>query len=158
MVELIHYNPDHYDDLNYKLNDEQTKFTFTIDFCINVRKDLLDSSKNIITIVNNKKPVGFFVLDVGSDKFSLKNNENSILLRTLSVNPNTQGQGIGKNAMLQLSTFVKQNYKNINEIILSVHKYNNSANKLYLSVGFEDTKIEILSPIGEDLSVFSLQL
>ncbi|RLZ06395.1 GNAT family N-acetyltransferase [Faecalibacter macacae] len=158
MVELMFYNSNHYDDLNYNLNEEQSKFTFTIDFCINERKDLYDSCKNIITIINNRKPVGFFILDMGKDKLLLKNNENAILLRTLSINPNTQGQGIGKKAMSQLSDFVLQNYENINEILLSVHKYNISANKLYLSAGFVDTTLEILSPTGEDLSILSLKL
>ena len=158
MIELMTYNAYHYNDLNYKLNEKQEKFTFTIDYCINKRKDLDSNFKKVVTILSDKKPVGFFILDIGKDKFSLKNNENALLLRSLSVNPNTQGQGIGKNAILQLPTFVKNNYKNINEIILSVHKYNIHANKLYLSVGFEDTKFEVLSPEGEELSVLSLRL
>lgn len=60
--------------------------------------------------------------------------------------------------MSQLSDFVLQNYENVNEILLTVHKYNISANKLYLSAGFVDTTLEILSPTGEDLSILSLKL
>jgi N-acetylglutamate synthase-like GNAT family acetyltransferase len=36
------------------------------------------------------------VLDFGKDKFELTDNESSVLVRSLSVNPQMQGRGIGK--------------------------------------------------------------
>ncbi|WDF61915.1 GNAT family N-acetyltransferase [Flavobacterium sp. KACC 22758] len=158
MVELEMYKENHYSDLNYALNEEQSKFTYTIDYCINERNDLEDRNKTIVTILEDKAPAGFFILDFGNDKLELKNNDSAILLRSLSVNPNTQGKGIGKRSMLQLRGFVAQYFSNVNEVLLSVHKNNISASKLYYSVGFVDTEFEVLSPAGEVLSVLSLSI
>lgn len=158
MVELELYKENHYSDLNYTLNQEQAKFTYTINYCINERNDLEDRNKTIVTILEDKTPVGFFILDFGKDKFELKNNDSAILLRSLSVNPNTQGKGIGKKSMSQLKNFISENFSDVNEVLLSVHKNNISANKLYYSVGFVNTEFEVLSPVGEDLCVLSLAI
>jgi predicted N-acetyltransferase YhbS len=52
-------------------------------------------------------------LDFGNDKFELTDNENSVLVSSLSVNPQMQGRGIGKIAMMLIDDFVRKNLNNV---------------------------------------------
>lgn len=92
-----------------------------------------------VTIWYGEEAAGFFVLDVGNDRFNYSENEKSVLLRALSVNPNLQGKGIGTQAMMQVSAFAKENFPTCNEIIFGVNENNTAAYQLYLKCGFEDT-------------------
>jgi GNAT superfamily N-acetyltransferase len=89
-----------------------------------------------VTIFYNDQPAGFFVLDFGKDKFELTDNENSALLRSLSVNPQMQGKGIGKAAMLKADDFAKDRFKSCDEIVLAVNQKNDSAYHIYLKAGY----------------------
>ena len=84
------------------------------------------------------EPIGFFVLDYGEDKLDLTKNENSLLLRSLSINPAFQGKGFGKIAMNLVDDFVKENFPTIDELVLAVNFLNKSAYDLYLKVGYID--------------------
>ena len=77
-------------------------------------------------------------MDFGIDKLDLTENENSTLLRSLSINPEYQGKGIGKTAMIVLSDFVKENFPECDEVVLAVNFNNKSAYDLYLKCGFKD--------------------
>ncbi len=124
--------------LNYKLDEIQDQFTRTADWCINERKDLQDPLKTPVTILYDGMPVGFFVLDFGEDKCDYTENKNAILLRSLSLNPNYQGKGNAKNAMIEVENFVKLNIESADEIVFSVYFKNTNAYQLYLKTGFID--------------------
>ncbi len=150
MIELEKYKQKHFDDLNaYKLNDIQSQFTASIDYCINERKDEEDSLKTIVSILYNNLPVGFFVLDKGKDKYLLSDNDSSILIRSFSINPKYQGKGIGSEAMKKVSEFVKENIFGIDELILSVNVKNTNAYRVYKKAGYIDNKKTIDGPMGE---------
>ena len=59
-----------------------------------------------------------------------------MLLRSFSVNPELQGNGIGKAAMMKVDEFVRDNFKDCNEIVLAVNQNNISAYQLYLNTGY----------------------
>lgn len=105
---------------------------------LEIIKEKNTGDKFPVTIFFQNKAVGFFVLDFGADKFELTENENSTLLRSLSINPDYQGKGIGKTSMIILSDFVKENFPDCDEVVLAVNFNNNSAYDLYLKCGFED--------------------
>src|SRR5699024_584816 len=139
MIRLNIYNKTHFDALNsYELDEIQTRFTADIDYCINVRKDIENPLKTLVTIIYEKFPVGFFVLDKGEDKYKLTKNNSAILIRSFSINPNYQGKGIGTIAMTLVSKFIRENIIDINEIVLSVNFRNKAAYRAYIKSGFID--------------------
>lgn len=134
------YNQNHYNELiKYNLPKDQINFTALPAKAIeqlSKRKD--QENLKAITILLAEKPIGFFVLDYGKDKLELTDNINSLLLRSLSMNPFYQGKGYGKKAMYLLDEFIKCNYTDIEELVLAVNFKNKLAYQLYLKVGYED--------------------
>lgn len=59
-------------------------------------------------------------------------------MRSLSLNPEFQGKGIAKEAMLEVPDFLKINFPNCNEIVLAVNFKNLVAYHLYLKTNFVD--------------------
>lgn len=143
MLSLIPYDSSHFDPLSYRLDGEQSQFTTSIDECINQRKDLEDVNKLIVVIRSNETPVGFFILDNGSDRMELTDNPKSLLIRSYSINPIYQGKGYGKYAMESVENYTKEKYDGIEELVLSVNIQNERAYHLYLKAGFEDTGRQI---------------
>ncbi|SME94777.1 Protein N-acetyltransferase, RimJ/RimL family [Paenibacillus barengoltzii] len=92
--------------------------------------------------------VGFFVLHLNADITSLVNNPKAILLRALSIDYRKQGKGYATAAMLQLPTFVRECFPEVDEIVLAVNARNFTAQRLYLRTGFEDHGLTRLGPIG----------
>ena len=78
------------------------------------------------------------MLDYGEDKYDLTPNENSLLLRSLSINQAFQGNSYGKIAMNLVDDFVKTYYPTIDELVLAVNFKNTSAYQLYIKVGYTD--------------------
>lgn len=148
MLALIAYQPTHFLSLSYQLNDEQSQFTTSIDYCIHERKDLEDPDKSIIVIQLDEKPIGFFILDKGTDRLQLTTNSNSLLMRSYSINPEYQGKGYGKKVMELLEIYINQQEDPIDELVLSVNFQNKHAYQVYLKSGFEDTGSEIIGIRG----------
>ncbi len=138
MVRLEKYDPRFLEALSYELNEEQANFTVTVDYSLNTRKDLEDPKKTLIAIFFGDQPVGFFILDIGSDKFRLTENPNSVLIRSLSINPVFQGRGIGKEAMRLASEYVKVHFQGFDEMVLAVNFQNEGAYRVYQKSGFID--------------------
>lgn len=139
MTTLAFYKPEDFIDLtNYTLDDEQSQFTAMPKATLEIIKEKNTGDKFPVSIFLNDKAVGFFVLDFGEDKFDLTENVNSTLLRSLSINPEYQGKGVGKTAMVIVSDFIKENFPACTEIVLAVNFNNKSAYNLYLKCGFLD--------------------
>ena len=137
MVSLEFFTEEDFSEVNYTLDEIQMQYTSTAEFALQRIKERNDHKAFPITIFCDGKAVGFFVLDFGEDKFDLTDNQNSTLLRSLSINPQLQGQGIGKYAMILIDDFVEKNFKDCNEIVLAVNQNNISAYELYLKVGYQ---------------------
>jgi GNAT superfamily N-acetyltransferase len=139
MVTLRRFKQSYYEALNsYHLNDIQSEFTRDVNFCLNERKDLEDPNKTVVAILSDEVPVGFFVLDTGNDKYRYTNNPASILIRSLSMNPEQQGKGIGKEAMRLVSKFVSENLQGVEEMVLAVNFKNENAYWVYRKADFRD--------------------
>lgn len=123
----------------YTLPNEQMPFTMLPREWPNIDAEKR-KTKHPVTIWFNQQPIGFFVLDEGEDKLVYTQNHNAVLLRSLSINPQYQGKGIGRAAMSQLLTnYIKQFFTNCNEIIFGVNEQNEQAYKVYINSGFADT-------------------
>ncbi|UIR56273.1 GNAT family N-acetyltransferase [Sphingobacterium sp. SRCM116780] len=138
-VSLITYEDKHFEKLTYPLDEIQSQFTKSVYQNIVVDEILNNKNKFPITILYRQEPVGFFVLDKTADHLLVTANPFSILLRGLSINPDFQGKGIAKQALLLLNSFVKTLFPGINEIVLTVNTNNMKAYHLYLHIGYIDT-------------------
>lgn len=136
MIHLEFFKPEDLSELSYALYETQMRFTATAQQALQSISERDDDDAFPVTIFENDIPVGFFVLDFGKDKFELTDDETSVLLRSLSVNPQMQGKGIGKMAMLEAGDFVKNQFGDCNEIVLAVNQQNNSAYHIYLKAGY----------------------
>ena len=136
MVSLQFFKEEDFPGVNYILNEFQLSYTSTAEFALNRMAKRNTGLEFAITIFDDEKPAGFFTLDFGEDKFDLTETQNSTLLRSLSINPELQGKGIGKAAMLQIDDFVRENFKDCEEIVLAVNQNNIPAYELYLKVGY----------------------
>ena len=138
-IQLKFYEPNHHDELvNYTLPEDQINFTALPAQTFERLKARTDNNAKPITILLDDKPIGFFVLDYGEDKYDFTENENSLLLRSLSINPAFQGNSYGKIAMNLVDDFVKTYYPTIDELVLAVNFKNTSAYQLYIKVGYTD--------------------
>lgn len=137
MVKLNFFKREDLSEVSYTLDEVQSKYTSTAEFALNRIKERNTGLEFPITIFEDEKAAGFFTLDFGEDKLDLTDNPNSTLLRSLSINPKFQGKGIGKASMIQIDDFVKENFKNCDEIVLAVNQNNTSAYDLYIKVGYK---------------------
>ncbi|MFL9835470.1 GNAT family N-acetyltransferase [Chryseobacterium terrae] len=147
MVELKFFEPEDLSDLNYKLDEIQAQYSALPKQAlerIEARNQNDDFFAYPITILYNEEIAGFCVLDFGNDKLELTDNQDSVLLRSLSINPEFQGKGIGKLMMIVLDDFIKEHFKDCNEIVLSVNERNDFAFQIYLKTGYnyEGKKID----------------
>ena len=139
MVALSFYNFSHLPALSYRLSEVQLQFTATVENAlkrIENRELKGDFTAKAVTILKDNLPAGFFVLDFGNDKFELTDNPKSVLLRSLSLNPDFQGKGIGKAAMLMIPDFVEKYFPKTEEIVLAVNDGNDAAYQLYQKCGY----------------------
>ncbi|PRA97747.1 GNAT family N-acetyltransferase [Chryseobacterium sp. MYb7] len=136
MIHLELFKQEDLSGVSYTLDGNQMRFTATALQALQNISERDDDDAFPITIFENDTPVGFFVLDFGKDKLELTDNENSVLVRSLSVNPQMQGKGIGKAAMMEVSDFVKDHFNTCNEIVLAVNQKNESAYHIYLQAGY----------------------
>ncbi|CAM2934565.1 GNAT family N-acetyltransferase [Chryseobacterium flavum] len=136
MVSLEFFDTADLSSICYVLNDEQSQFTATAEEALQRIKEREDHDAFPVTILEGEQPVGFFVLDFGKDKFELTDNANSVLIRSLSVNPSMQGKGIGIAAMQKVDDFIREHFKSCNEIVLAVNHKNESAYHIYLKSGY----------------------
>ncbi|KNB61627.1 GNAT family N-acetyltransferase [Chryseobacterium sp. Hurlbut01] len=140
MTELKFYQSEDLSELAYILDDIQSQYTATAKQSlekIEERNQRGDFFAYPITIFYQEKIAGFFVLDFGEDKFDLTENADSVLLRSLSINPDFQGKGIGKSAMTEADHFIREHFKDCNEIVLAVNEKNTHAFQLYIKTGYK---------------------
>ncbi|MBM7587181.1 RimJ/RimL family protein N-acetyltransferase [Bacillus pakistanensis] len=144
-VELNHYKSEYFDSLKeFSLPEEQEQFT-----ALPLENLEAANEKYPIVILNNRKPVGFFVLHSSARVNDYSDNPKAMLLTALSINYSEQGKGIAKRGMEQLKEFVNDSFPTCNEIVLAVNKRNIGAQKLYEKVGFQDTGQRKMGKIGE---------
>ncbi|MET3729450.1 RimJ/RimL family protein N-acetyltransferase [Fictibacillus halophilus] len=80
--------------------------------------------------------VGWFALYTDGSGNIYTNNKQAILLKSFSIDARFQKMGFALDSLKLLPNIVKQQYKDKNEIILTVHDTNNAAISLYRKAGF----------------------
>ena len=134
-ITLLPYNPDHQQAFQYyPLTPEQLEFTL---HPIELLK-IDEFSRTPITIFSGNQIVGFFVLDIGNDRFCYSENSKSILLRGYSIHPDYQGQGIAQKSIQALPTFIQNHFHQFDEVVLGVNERNETAKHVYMKAGFKD--------------------
>lgn len=136
MVSLQFFKQEYLSEVNYTLDENQLRFTATPLQAVQRIKERNDINAFPIAIFDDDQVAGFFVLDFGDDKLDLTDNESSVLLRSFSINPEMQGRGVGKDAMLKVTDFVTENFTHCNEIVLAVNQKNESAYHIYIQAGY----------------------
>lgn len=136
MVHLKFYEQKDFPGVDYALDENQLQYTAIAGQALQRIEEREDTLAFPITIFEDEHPAGFFVLDFGNDKLDLTDNKNAMLLRSFSINPKLQGKGIGKTAMIQVDEFVRENFKDCDEIVLAVNQNNIAAYQLYRNTGY----------------------
>lgn len=129
---------------NYKLTEEQLRYTVQPKDCIKLSKE--DAERYSILAMVDDKLVTFFVLHSNEGVKPYTNNNNSILLRAFSTNSRDQGKGYAKKALMLLH---KEHFSETNEIVLAVNLKNEAAQGLYKKCGFVDEGVRTVGKKGE---------
>lgn len=137
MIALQFFTEKDFSDVNYTLDEVQQQYTSSAAFALNRIANRNTGLEFPVTIFYHGKPAGFFTLDFGADKLELTDNQDAVLLRSLSVNPEMQGKGIGKSAMKEVEYFIRQHFRDCHEIVLAVNQNNTPAYKLYRKAGYQ---------------------
>ncbi|WP_226658721.1 GNAT family N-acetyltransferase [Pseudalkalibacillus hwajinpoensis] len=111
-------------------------------------KCLLDHKRFPVAILEGDLPVGFFVLDQGTDVLAYSQSSHAVLLRAFSINLPHQGRGIAKASLQQLKPFMNTHLPHCREVVLGVNQNNPTAKKVYLGAGFRDTGKEKIGRSG----------
>lgn len=131
----------------YQLNEEQLRYTGDPKDCINLSNE--DSERHSILAMENDQLVTFFVLHKNEGVKPYSDNDHSILLRAFSTDFRHQGKGYAKKALMQLPAFVRENFTEINEMVLAVNLGNEAAQGLYKKCGFIDEGVRRIGKKGE---------
>ncbi|WP_429710737.1 GNAT family N-acetyltransferase [Bacillus rhizoplanae] len=152
-IQLVPYTERFKESLQaFTLPEEQVQFTsHPMELLDKVKRD---PTRNPIVILADNKPVGIFALQSGSRVQEYTNKENSLLLVSFSIDYTEQGKGYAKQALYQLPHYVDSYFPNIEEIVLAVNKRNIPAQKLYVTVGFEDRGHRRMGPIGPQFVLY----
>lgn len=146
-ITLAHFSETYIEDLtSFDLDKEQAKFT-----ALPSEYFEFTEGQYRIVILNEKEPVGFFVLHATDRVKDYSNNSNALLLTSLSIHQTQQRKGYAKQAMSLLKPFVTSEFPTYNEIVLAVNHQNIPAQTLYSQIGFQDTGKRKAGAIGEQI-------
>ncbi|MCM3388868.1 GNAT family N-acetyltransferase [Ureibacillus chungkukjangi] len=131
----------------YQLTEEQLRYTGSPTDSMELVKEDLD--RYAILAIEEGKLVTFFNLHENAGVKPYSTNSHAILLRTFSTDYRYLGKGYAKQALELLPSFVKQNFININEIVLAVNVQNDVAQSLYKKSGYVDEGERRMGKKGE---------
>ncbi|MCA1010678.1 GNAT family N-acetyltransferase [Halobacillus halophilus] len=136
-ISLVEYKDTYKDQLSdYYIPEEQLYFTsLPLDKIYN--PSVTKNSTHVLILYHNE-PVGYFALEDGEKVKRYSDNPKARVLTSFSINSKFQGNGLAKEGLRLLPSFVREVLPNINEVVLGVNKRNNAAINLYLKTGFVD--------------------
>ncbi|MBE2896068.1 GNAT family N-acetyltransferase [Pasteurellaceae bacterium HPA106] len=140
MIRVEKYNFSHFDDLvNYQLPPDQAQYTLQPWQWFEGKTLLLESGMTAVSILSDNKAVGFFILDRSHHKLAYTENNQAVLLRSFSINPDYQGRGIALQSLRpqHLDPLIYNLSPQYNEIVLAVNPLNRAAYRLYCKAGFQ---------------------
>lgn len=86
-------------------------------------------------IVENGRPVGFFVLDLAPSE---ADPSADLVLRAFFVDAAAQGRGVAKAAAREVPSLVRRDFPAVRTVLLTVNVRNPAARAVYLAGGFRD--------------------
>ena len=147
-MELIFYTEENQRQINsYNLTEEQLRYTGHPIECVELGE--VDKDRYSILGIEGEELVTFFCLHKNEGVKPYSNNRNAILLRAFSTDTYFQGKGYAKQALMLLPNFIKENFEDINEIVLAVNVKNEVAQELYKKYGFKDEGLRKMGKKGE---------
>lgn len=148
IVSLVFYKPEYQAMLlNYRLSEEQQRYTALPADAL--QKCESEPDRHPIVILYGNQPAGFFVLHGWEGVKAFSKNKEAILVRAFSINSEYQGKGIASESVRLLSSFVKEHFSDVNEIILAVNHANIVAQTVYKKGGFVDKGSRAMGREGE---------
>ncbi|AKP68422.1 hypothetical protein ABM34_06815 [Companilactobacillus ginsenosidimutans] len=115
-----------------------------------IQRSRYNSNMSPIMILNDNKLVGCLCLHIKDGPVTYGGNfDTDILLRAFSVDRRCRRKGYAKAALLELPSFVRENFQNIQRLVLAVNHSNIAAQRLYERVGFTDSGKRIMGKLGE---------
>jgi len=131
----------------YLLTEEQLRFTGTpVDQIILSNED---PDRHPIFAMEGDTLVTFFVLHKNNGVKPYSDNQQAILIRAFSTDSRHQGKGFAYKALTALPDFVKEHFKEMNEIVLAVNLQNEAAQRLYKKCGYIDEGQRRMGTKGE---------
>lgn len=118
----------------YTLPDEQAIYTSVPSLIVETFQS--DKCNQPFVICSEGHVVGWFALYTDQTGNIYTDNEKAILLKSLSIDVRHQKKGYALEALRILPALVKEQYKDKDEIILTVHDTNMAAINLYKKAGF----------------------
>lgn len=104
-----------------------------------------------VLVLNNGKVVGFFCLYSGKRVAEVTTNHRALLLTSFSINYKYQKRGFAKQALYAISSYIKDHFKEIDEVVLVVNMKNIPAQSLYINCGFKDMGERRMGKRGEQM-------
>lgn len=92
-----------------------------------------------VVVLEDREPVGFFVLDSGAEVARFVPVPGRIGLRSFFVDRRHQGRGVGLAALRAVPAFVRVHHPGREAVALTVNLQNQAALRVYLRAGFRDT-------------------
>ncbi|WP_087020988.1 GNAT family N-acetyltransferase [Thaumasiovibrio subtropicus] len=154
MIKLKPYTQQlHQDVVALKVSDHQNAFVIPVDEMLALRE--VDLSHHVIEYQDRN--VGFFILDPHFKK-RIPDATSWIGLRGFFIDQHHQGQGIAREALKVLPSYIKSHYTEFDSLGLTVNLRNLKAKQLYLKAGFTDTEQQYLGGPSGPQHVFKLPL
>ncbi len=149
-ITLAKFSDEYIDEVkDYMLPPEQYLFTsYPLEV---LEQGYPDPDKLPVMILNNGKVVGFFCLYIRKRVAEVTTNRRALLLTSFSINYKYQRRGYAKQALLAISTFIKDHFEEINEVVLVVNMKNLPAQSLYKNCGFKDHGERRMGKRGEQM-------
>ncbi|WP_423418642.1 GNAT family N-acetyltransferase [Fictibacillus nanhaiensis] len=120
--------------MEYCLPPEQSLFTSMPDEVLETFQS--DIFNQPFVIYSDQQLVGWFALYTDQSGNMYTTNRQAILLKSFSIDARFQKRGLALDSLRLLPKIVKQQYKDKNEILLTVHETNDAAISLYRKAGF----------------------
>jgi RimJ/RimL family protein N-acetyltransferase len=98
-----------------------------------------DPDREPVAILEDGRPVGFFVLDRGPGVGAFAPDPTAVALRAFFVDARRQGHGVASRALAELPAYVRRLDPGCGQVVLSVNVANPAALAAYAKAGFRDT-------------------
>ena len=147
-MQLYFYNEGFRNEIEqYALTEEQLRFTGTPVDGIKLSSE--DSDRHPILAMEGDTLVNFFVLHKNEGVKPYSDNQHAILIRAFSTDSRHQGKGYAYSALTTLPNFVREHFRETNEIVLAVNLQNEVAQRLYKKCGYIDEGQRRMGKKGE---------